>query len=251
MRRTVVLLFIMLSFVSRIAGQGDALVTFAAANAAYENGDYEQAISLYHSLSETGVVDGSLYYNLGNAYYQVGDTGHALVNYLRAQVIMPRDPDLGANIALVRTERVDIEGDEADVLEGLAALTSSVLTFAELAILVGGLWTGWCGLLVVIIIRYQWREVLRGPLFVAGFVLLVGGLLLISRVLVTETRPAAVVVVSSVPVMSGPGDDYLDLYTLHSAAEIRIVEQRANWTRFSLPDGRQGWIPDEAVESVR
>ncbi|MCB9451716.1 MAG: tetratricopeptide repeat protein [Anaerolineaceae bacterium] len=231
-------------------GQGDETALFAQANAAYESGNYTQAIDRYLTLENLHVVDARLYYNLGNAYYQTGDLGRALLYYLRAQTLAPRDSDLMANMALVRTERRDIEGDESGILEGLAALTTGLLRTVELAALDGLLWVLWCAGMVVYILRSRWRETLRGPLLVVGVVVVFGLLLLVSRVYIQDNRPTAVVVTPNSQVMSGPGMDYLPLYPLYAAAEIRLVESRAGWVRFSLPDGRQGWLPESAIVSV-
>jgi uncharacterized protein YgiM (DUF1202 family) len=54
----------------------------------------------------------------------------------------------------------------------------------------------------------------------------------------------------AVQVMSGPGEKYLELFELHTAAEVTIVDTRGEWTRFHLPDGREGWIPNAAIERV-
>jgi tetratricopeptide (TPR) repeat protein len=244
------LVLLALLFAQQVMGQGDALTLFAQANTTYESGDYARAIALYHAVEAVSIEDSRVYYNLGHAYYQVGDTGQALLYYLRAQVLNPRDGDLSANIALVRTERVDIEGDETGILDGLAALTTGVLHLLELVTLIGLAWALWCGLLAVHIVQPRWREMLRGPLLVIGVLTLLGGLLLVSRVYVAENRPAAVVVAPRAQVMSGPGADYLPLYPLYAAAEIRLVDSRDGWIRFSLPDGRQGWLPGEVVVRV-
>ena len=50
--------------------------------------------------------------------------------------------------------------------------------------------------------------------------------------------------------MTGPGTDYVEIFELHSAAEIRIVEERNHWVRFQLPDLREGWIEDRSLEVI-
>lgn len=241
-------MLLLLLVAGRGVGQGEnTLVTFTQANAAYENGDYAQAITLYHTLESLFIEDAHVYYNLGNAYYQTGDMGRALLYYLRAQTLMPRDSDLIANIALVRAERVDIQSDETGILEGLAALTTGILQVFELAALVGLVWAFWCVEVTVFIVQRRWRETLRGPLLVVGAVVVTGGMLLVSRIYVAENRPAAVITAARVQVMSGPGTDYLPLYPLYAAAEIRLMESRMEWVRFSLPDGRQGWLPEDVI----
>jgi hypothetical protein len=39
----------------------------------------------------------------------------------------------------------------------------------------------------------------------------------------------------------------LELYQLHSAAEIYVWEMKNDWIQFALADGRLGWIPLQTV----
>ncbi|MBC7812077.1 MAG: hypothetical protein H7175_13065, partial [Burkholderiales bacterium] len=73
---------------SAVWAQNDAAFVMVQANAAYEEGDYAGAIGLYESLIVSEVVDGALYINLGNAYYQTGGLGPALINFRRAEQII-------------------------------------------------------------------------------------------------------------------------------------------------------------------
>ncbi len=244
-------MLLLLLLAGRGVGQGDnTLAIFTQANAAYESGNYARAITLYRTLENLFIDDARLYYNLGNAYYQTGDMGWALLYYLRAQALIPRDADLIANIAVVRAERVDIQSDETGILEGLAALTTGILQIVELAALIGLVWAIWCAVVIVFTVQRRWRETLRSPLLVVGAVVVFGSMLLVSRVYVTENRPAAVITASRTQAMSGPGMDYLPLYPLYAAAEIRLMESRMGWVRFSLPDGRQGWLPEDVIMVV-
>jgi hypothetical protein len=111
-------------------------------------------------------------------------------------------------------------------------------------------WGLWFLLLSVAILQGRLREMLRGPLLILGVLVLAGLLLLGSRLYTTASIPSAVVVDSSVSVMSGPGDEFLEIFQLHNAAEVHILEKSGDWLRFSLPDGRQGWVTSEAVETV-
>jgi len=220
------------------------------ATTAYQSGDYETARSLYESLVSSGVQNGAVYFNLGNTYYELGDLGHALLNYRRAHNLIPRDPDLGTNMALVRARRLDVQGDETGIVESLAVLTAGVLTLTELGWIVFGIWTLWFALLSIAILSRRWREPLRALLVVLGAVTFVGVLLLGSRLYVQSISPPAVVVGSEIHAMSGPGQDYLELFRLHEAAELRLLETNGDWARIALPDGRQGWVPRQALEVI-
>jgi hypothetical protein len=71
-----------------------------------------------------------------------------------------------------------------------------------------------------------------------------------SRVYTSVFRPAAVVTAEVAPIMSGPGGNYLEIYQLHAAAELRMLEERGDWAHFVQPDGREGWIQVSNFEKV-
>jgi tetratricopeptide (TPR) repeat protein len=247
MKRLLFVLILAWTFVRLTSAQTDVVTQ---ANAAYQSGDYETAIGLYESLAAGGSFDGAIYFNLGNAYYQTGDLTRALLNYRRAQNWIPRDSDLNANMALIRVQRLDVQGDEIGLLESMSGLTSSTVTLTELGWIALVFWALWFVLLSGAILRKTWRDFLRPLLVVLAVVTMVGVILLGSRLFVTATAPAGVVVETSVTAMSGPGDTYLELFQLHTAAELRLWETNGDWVRVGLPDGRQGWIPRQSVELV-
>ncbi|HEX2909023.1 MAG TPA: tetratricopeptide repeat protein [Phototrophicaceae bacterium] len=250
MKRLLLALLFMLLVVSAQAQSNDLLATAAQAEIAYQNADYAAAADLYTTLIEAGWQNSTLFFNLGNTYYHQGDWGRALLNYRLAQRITPRDADLNHNLALVRAQRVEIQGDEVDLIAGLAEWSTGLVTLPELQCLALLLWFGWFGRLSVAVIRPAWGRRLRVSLAISGGVVLLTLVLLGSRLWMLANRPAGVVVKDVVSVMSGPGADYLDLFALHSAAELHLIDARAGWLRFSLPDGRQGWLPEIAVERV-
>ncbi len=221
-----------------------------AANAAYESGDYPLATLLYETVITAGAHDGVVYFNLGSSYYQSGDSGRALLNYRRAQNFMPRDLDLNINIARIRAERTDIQGDETALPDSLSAMTSSTLTATEFGWLMLALWTLWFVVLLARVLRPNWRSIIIVPLLALGIVLIAGIVLFGSRLYVENYRPAAVVVTPIAQVMSGPGDNYLEHFQIHIATELRILETRGEWIRFILPDGQQGWILGETIEKI-
>jgi tetratricopeptide (TPR) repeat protein len=238
---------ILLPFVHSIMAQENIAEQAAAA---YQREEYDAAIRLYESVLASGAEDGTVFYNLGAAYYQSGDLAKALINFRRAQNFIPRDNDLITNISLIRAQRLDVQGDETGFFESLSGLTSGFLSVTELSWIALVVWALWFALLSAAILQGRLREMLRGPLLIVGVLALAGLLLLGSRVYVTTNIPSAVVVEPTVSVMSGPSADFLEVFQLHNAAEVHLLEKNGDWIRFSLPDGRQGWIPGEAIETV-
>ena len=252
--KKVIILFILLYFAwdnaIPTALQENTSDTPQLANAAYERGDYQTAITLYETLLVNGVRDAAVYFNLGNAYYETGQLGSALLNYRRAQQIAPRDATLNANIARARAERLDLLGGETAWPDRLAAATQSLFTVVELGWLTLIMWSLWFITMSAWIIRRGWREYLRWGIVLTSILLLTGLMLFSSRLYVAHRRPIAVVIDLSAQVMSGPGDEYLPIFQLFTAAEIHILETRGEWARFALPDGQQGWIRRAAIAEI-
>ena len=73
--------------------------TFARANQLYEAGQIAAAVNLYEQLSAQGIVNADLFYNLGQAYSQLGKTNQAIEYYTRAAQIAPRDGQIASHLA--------------------------------------------------------------------------------------------------------------------------------------------------------
>ncbi len=234
-----------------LSAQSDNIERQSQASTAYLAGDYETSQILYETIIQDGFRDFRIYFNLGNAYYESGDLGRALLNYRRAQEISPRDIDLGNNLARVRTERNDLQGDETGFTESLAALTIGVLNLAELSVLTLFIWIIWFVLLGAAIFKTVWLYNLRIPLIFVGIALLIGLCLLAGRLDTSRRHPPAVVTNEVITVHSGPGETYLELYQLHAAAEIYVWQMKDGWIQFALADGRLGWLPSSAVMIIQ
>ncbi len=224
------------------------------ANRLYEAGDFAAAAEAYQSLIDGGLRNSLLYYNLGNAWFKQGDLGRAILNYRRAARLAPRDPDIRANLSLARAQTVDaIEAGSRAPLQELVTLAQTWLTLNEMALLTLGLWFA---VAVLVIARSHTapgrRRTLWQSLLVAAALLLFLSLpLFAGRLYEERTRPAAVVIAPEVNVTSGPGEQYVTEFTLHSGAEVRLIERRDYWVRLTLPGGQlQGWVPAGAVEAV-
>lgn len=84
---------------------------FFEANRAYKDDRYSAAVEGYRKLVDDGYVSGHIYYNLGNAFFRLGEVGQAILFYERARLLIPRDDDLLFNLAHARSQTVDATGD--------------------------------------------------------------------------------------------------------------------------------------------
>lgn len=222
---------------------------FVNANAAYEAGNFSRAVVLYEELVARGFETGHLRYNLGNAYLRNGELGRAIASYLRAQVFLPRDQDVAANLAFARKSAKDaLRPPGPGAVEQTLFFWHYGLSRAELGTLFAVvnllLW-------MVLVLRFYRRgsEVLRWTFMVLLIVLLAaGGSLAVHQLL---PREVAVIVPPEIDVRSDTGGLGMVLFKLHAGTEVRVVDRREGALRIALPEeGRGGWIAAEHAEVV-
>jgi tetratricopeptide (TPR) repeat protein len=72
--------------------------TFARANQLVAAGQVAAAVNLYEQLSAQGLVNADLFYNLGQAYSQLGKANRAIEYYTRAAQLAPRDGQIAERL---------------------------------------------------------------------------------------------------------------------------------------------------------
>ena len=87
--------------------QGKAQSSLADADSAYNAKDYAKALQIYNDIADTEGVSAPMLFNMGNAWYQEGDYGRAMVCYLRAKRIDPSLKELNANLTYLRSRIED------------------------------------------------------------------------------------------------------------------------------------------------
>ncbi|MDO8519099.1 MAG: hypothetical protein Q7T11_02920, partial [Deltaproteobacteria bacterium] len=69
---------------------------------AFRENRLDDARKYYESVVATGRASGGAFYNLGNVHYRLGNLGPALLFYEKGMELIPRDPDLRANLHFTR-----------------------------------------------------------------------------------------------------------------------------------------------------
>ena len=265
MKRTVMISLMLLAMAGLFAANQRLLLarptttageTMVTANQLYEMGRFDQAAQAYQQLADRGYADSALYYNLGNAYYKQDDTGRSILNYRRAQRLDPRDPDIEANLGMARERAVDQfeVASQADTMSRLGQALRGWFALNELAMAALGLWI----LFVFLVLVYTstrasgvWRKPVRYGLMVVGVLLLGGVLALGGHLYLDADRADGVIVASEVDITSGPGAQYVAEFTVHSGAEVDLLETRGNWVHLAAPGAElDGWVPASAVEPI-
>jgi tetratricopeptide (TPR) repeat protein len=221
------------------------------ANRLYKEGNYQEAASTYTELASKGVTNGYLFYNLGNAYFKQGAIGKTILWYSRAKTLLPRDNDVATNLEFARRVRPD-KIEEMPLPRLVVAVRDVIfgLNLSELTLTAFLLYLLTAAAFVAFFLSREpsGRRVIGRIAAVLGIVLAVSLLWLGGRIYHADRTVGCVVMVSQVDAMSGPGNEYTKVISLHEGAEALVQEEREGWYLIKLSSGLGGWIPRESVE---
>ncbi len=226
---------------------------FGQAEALYQQERYGAALEIYESIRASGVEDGILYYNLGNAYFKSGQLGFAILSYERALKLLPGDEDVRANLTFAGTlVSSGLEPPPLPLAIGwvvdLYQRTGSGLLaqVLSLSFLIGGS-------AVTILLLDRWPSLRTAALVVlagSGVVALVAGASLVAKGRAESNRIEAIVVTENAYVRSGPGESSPRLAEIHEGLKVRILGEREGFLQISLANGLTGWVPRGQVERI-
>lgn len=250
-RITYLLLLLALPFLS--FGNDAVNTLFAKGNNQYAKAQYKDAVQSYQSILSDGYQSAVIYFNLGNAYYKIGDIPSALLYYEKAHRLTPGDEDINFNIQLTNlktTDKIDAT-PELFLTKWWEAfiLCCSVSTLSWLSILF--LLTG-SGALVVYL--YASTISLKRGTFYTALTLVFLGLVTIlmaaNQVHYFASHQQAIVFSNSVTVKSEPGQAAKNLFVIHEGTKVDILETNNNWLRVQLLNGNEGWILVNDVKEI-
>ena len=224
-----------------LAGGNDFATQVTQANLHYQNKQYEEAAKAYEALIAEGYKNGHLYYNLGNAYYRLGQMGASILNYTRAKSLIPRDKDLEANLKSAYQETSDhLEGKESILLFWLDNFNQVEIVHA---LVVAGI-LFWLTMIARLFFRAAAWDIARNTtLCLLLFTTISAG----AKYYWDTNNPTAVVLAKTIDVKSAPGADGITLFQLHEGAVASIAEEKDDWYKIELPDDKKGWVKKDAL----
>ena len=232
---------------------GASAVTKAEADSAYVRGEYQLAITDYEALLKQG-GSAELYYNLGNAYYRTENITKAVLNYERALLLSPGDPDIRFNLQIARSKTIDkiVPESEMFFITWYHALVNlmSVDAWARMALISLAL-----VIMLLLVYLFASRIWLRKVGFFGGILLLI--VFVLSNLFAWQQkqnllfRKGAIVTASSVTVKSTPAKNGTDLFILHEGTKVNITDgSMRGWLEIRIADGKEGWIERNKLEEI-
>ena len=197
------------------------------------DGQATQAPSQPQAQSQSGYSAPALY-NLANAYARAGKPGFAVLNYERARLLDPNDPDIEANLRKVR-ETCGLPPESRNEFERLAG-TLSPRILAWLGVL--GLLMAGVGVLARR--RYPWhrRKLLAATLL--GVTLL--GLTIASGIAHWPLMREAVIT-HAAPARVAPVNIEEPLFVVPEATIVSTSAEHDGFVLVRTGAGGMGWVP--------
>jgi len=181
-------------------------------------------------------------YNLANAYARTGKPGLAVLNYERARLLDPTDPDIEANLRHVReTAGLPPETQNAFYRASTIA-TPQVLS-----------WLGLTGLLIAgasVLARRLYPRHRRKLLLTTLVGVSLCGVTAASAITLWPMIHCGVVVTHDAPVRVSPVTMEEPLFTLPEATKVRMSSEHDGFILIQTSAGRTGWVPSANLAPI-
>ena len=222
------------------------------ANIYYGEGRYSEAAEIYEALLTSETESAALNYNLGNAYYKMGEIGKAILNYERALLIAPDYSDAKHNLVIAQLKIVDkIDATEKFFISRWTGDLINLNTSNRWAYFSAILFVT-CAVLMLIY-TFGKGGFLRRVAFFSALAAFVISLTMLSFAFVQKNKieksAYAIVMDGSVSVKSSPDVSGTDLFVLHEGSKVKIKSTLSDWVEIEL-DGNVGWVRQKSVEKI-
>jgi hypothetical protein len=179
-------------------------------------------------------------YNLANAYARAGKPGLAVLNYERAALLAPGDPDIGLNLAYVRT---------------VAHLpTDPPSRFARIVLAPPPTISAWIGVLGILLIGSGFLAARIFPRWLRASGTLLGitlvGFTVFQAMMLWPAMHAAVVLVNQTPARVSPVPMGDTAFELPEGQTVTLIARHEDFALIRTRDGLSGWVAGANLGTV-
>jgi len=245
----IILLVLTLSIGVQAAAQDNPL--FDKATEAYNKGRYDEAISYYEQILESGRHSAAVYFNLGNSYYKKNEIAPSIYYYEKALLLEPGDPETRNNLRFAQNMTLD----------AITPLPQTDLQRLYRRLIFALSLDGWAyaGIFFVLLFVGAYLFFLGSDTPNRKRIGLITSLTSLMLAVVCTTLSylqyrayrkdqPAIVFAREVPVRSEPNERSTSAFLLHEGTKVQVLDSLNEWRKIQLADGQNGWI---AAESIR
>jgi tetratricopeptide (TPR) repeat protein len=218
---------------------GQVPTKVSAANQLYNQNQFREAAEIYERVIAGGMENGHLYYNLGNTYFRMGSLPKAILNYVKAQNLLPRNEDVEANLEYAVRQTADqLDGRKPHVLESVLFWVGDLnLSEHRMALF-------WINLAFWVAMAVRLRHQTPATQSARNILLAFLVLALVSTGFRwhQETRQSiGVILPQQIDVHSGWNATTVVLFQLHRGTLVSISQEKENWYAIELSSEKKGW----------
>lgn len=209
---------------------------------------FRAAVLWEEAVEKWKLDNGYIFYNIGNSWYKAEEIGKAIYYYRKAQLHIPGNDFLKANLNEAR-QSVSFFITEEEVNPLFRTLfffhydfsRSSRFIFLSLSLFV-------LAVLGAITLFKRNRLIINSISLVS-----VISLIFIISLILSSLSPDEGVVISSVTARKGDSHGFERSFTddFPPGIEFSLLEERSGWFFIELRDGRTCWIPEESARIIK
>jgi tetratricopeptide (TPR) repeat protein len=227
----------------------DISTIFNRAVESYEKNEYPSAIRDFEQILDLGHKTGNIYYNLANSYLSNDELGKALINYEKAKIFIPQDPDLINNYRYARSliKQDDQSGSGLSQMTflnggmGFPSLPSLIFLFI-------GCYFSFALFFIFLKIFKRSITLNKNALL---FVFVVFALIfLYFRCILLNIETLNIVVPSVTDARFEPNEKSGSNYILYEGMKVNVLRNYRDWSRVKRGDGKIGWIKSNDLGSI-
>jgi hypothetical protein len=181
-------------------------------------------------------------YNTANSYARAGKPAMAVLNYKRAALLAPGDPDIEANLRFVRqSARLPVDGSNwfERSFGSVDPVLGSWAALAALTLLGAGVLLGRP--------QAKFRFARRAAMFIGVIVLLA---MAANAIMVWPKLKEAVILTAATPMRATPVPMGDALAELPEAETVRIMAMHEGFVLVRTRAGKTGWVADANIAAV-
>lgn len=246
-------IFLLVGILSPCYGSTRWEDSLAKANAHFQDGKFQAAKTLYTKVQEAGWESATLYYNLGNAYYELGKMPEAIWAFEKTLLIAPSHDDAQYNLNMAKAKIADRVTPLPEVFvdryfHQLILLTSpknwtilSIVSSWLLALALGLMFWSKKG---------YWKRTGLGVGIFSLLFLLASLFFAWNGHNLLHKPNKAIVFEQNVSVKSAPDSSAQNLFIIHEGLKVKTLNRSKDWIEIELADGKKGWLPRPTIQPL-
>ena len=226
---------------------------FNKGNSAYNEGNFEKAISHYNSILEKGKHSSDLYFNMGNAYYRLNRVAESIFYYEKAKQLDPSSDKIKLNSSFAENMTIDsIEELPKSQIEEIKIKVFRILSDRNWAILTVIL--SWLFLVMFSLYLFNNKSNTKRTFFslssICLFVLIFSLSVSYLSQKEKESNQFAIIFSNQLNIWPEPNERGEIKFILHKGTKVNLLENLEEWKKIRIANGSEGWVKNPELKSL-